>query len=194
MASGGDPALNRHHPQSFGGQLPTFEAAARAFHAENMPTWRNAKHAAQVLSTLATYAFLRIGPLPVDEVTEAQVRSVLIAIWLEKLKTARRLRRRINAVMDWTPRTDGRLGGILRKRRMNGRGGPAAFAPATRTHIASIMFWSVGRQNDPRRPAKPAHANARDVGCQRQYPRRRWDGLSAHEGLPPTANQFQFET
>ena len=139
--------------------------------------------------TLATYAF-RTGPLPVDEVTEAQVRSVLIAIWLEKPKTARRLRRRINAVMDWTPRTDGRLGGILRKRRMNGRGGPAAFAPATRTHIASIMFWSVGRRNDPRRPAKPAHANARDVGCQRQYPRRRWDGLSART---PSAPMGQIE-
>ena len=99
--NGLDPAIERKKSSQFRMSNPTFEEAARAFHAENRPTWKNSKHAAQVLATLATYAFPQIGQLSVREVTEAQVRSVLIAIWLEKPETARRLRQRISAVLDW---------------------------------------------------------------------------------------------
>ena len=99
--NGLDPAIERKKSSQIRMSNPTFEEAARAFHAESRPTWKNAKHAAQVLATLATYAFPQIGQLSVREVTEAQVRSVLIAIWLEKPETARRLRQRISAVLDW---------------------------------------------------------------------------------------------
>jgi len=99
--NGLDPAIERKKSSQIRMSNPTFEEAACVFHAENRPTWKNAKHAAQVLATLATYAFPQIGQLSVREVTEAQVRSVLIAIWLEKPETARRLRQRISAVLDW---------------------------------------------------------------------------------------------
>ena len=99
--NGLDPAIERKKSSQIRMSNPTFEEAARAFHAESRPTWKNVKHAAQVLATLATYAFPHIGQLSVREVTEAQVRSVLIAIWLEKPETARRLRQRISAVLDW---------------------------------------------------------------------------------------------
>jgi integrase len=101
IARGGDPALDRRQSKIFGGQIPTFEEAARVFHAENLPTWRNAKHGAQVISTLATYAFPQIGNILVSDVTEAQARAVLMIIWLEKPETAKRLRQRISAVIDW---------------------------------------------------------------------------------------------
>ena len=50
-------------------QLPTFEALARQHIAENPHSWRNAKHRAQWLSSLATYAFPTLGPLRVNEIT-----------------------------------------------------------------------------------------------------------------------------
>ena len=99
--NGLDPAIERKKLSRIKNSNPTFEEAARAFHAESRPTWKNGKHAAQVLATLATYAFPQIGQFPVREITEAQVRSVLIAIWLDKPETARRLRQRVSAVLDW---------------------------------------------------------------------------------------------
>ena len=99
--SGLDPAIERRKLSRIKNSNPIFEEAVRAFHAESKPTWKNAKHAAEVLATLATYAFPQIGQFPVREITEAQVRPVLIAIWLDKPETARRLRQRVSTVLDW---------------------------------------------------------------------------------------------
>ena len=55
--SGLDPLEEKKKRQS----VPTFAEAARAVHELHLPTWRNPKHAAQFISTLETYAFLRIS-------------------------------------------------------------------------------------------------------------------------------------
>ena len=65
------------------------------------PSWRNAKHAAQFISTLETYTFPRIGGVRVSEITTGDVLAVLMPIWLEKPETARRVRQRIGTVMKW---------------------------------------------------------------------------------------------
>ena len=44
--------------------IPTFEEVARQVHLERKPTWRNEKHGAQWLNTLADYAFPKIGRIP----------------------------------------------------------------------------------------------------------------------------------
>ena len=95
--AGGDPLQAKRASEA----LLTFEEAARTVHQIHEPTWRNKKHAAQFISTLATYTFPRIGKLKVSEVTTADVLAVLQAIWLEKPETARRVRQRIGTVMKW---------------------------------------------------------------------------------------------
>ena len=65
------------------------------------PGWRNAKYAAQWKTELRTYAYGRIGEMPVSEVTTAEVLEVLGPIWHDKAETARRVRARIGAVMKW---------------------------------------------------------------------------------------------
>ena len=95
--TGGDPLQAKRTSQA----LLSFEDAARKVHKIHEPTWRNKKHAAQFLSTLETYTFLRIGKLKVSEVTTADVLAVLQPIWLEKPETARRVRQRIGTVMKW---------------------------------------------------------------------------------------------
>ena len=50
---------------------------------------------------LETYAFPRIGRMPVSEVTSADVLEILTPIWHVKATTARRVRQRIRAVMEW---------------------------------------------------------------------------------------------
>ena len=81
--------------------IPTFREAAALVHAEHKRGWRNAKHGAQWLSSLEAYAFPTIGDKPVSDIDAPAVRDVLAAIWLAKPETARRVRQRINGVVDW---------------------------------------------------------------------------------------------
>ena len=82
--------------------VPSFGEAAKLVFEENKSTWRNAKHRAQWLSTLETYAFPTLGNVAVSEIDGPMVRDVLVAIWLAKPETARRVRQRIAMVIDWS--------------------------------------------------------------------------------------------
>lgn len=82
--------------------VPTFEEAARTVHKLHEPTWRNAKHAAQFISTLESYAFPIIGKMKVGDVNTADVLAVLSPIWNTKRETARRVKQRIGTVLKWT--------------------------------------------------------------------------------------------
>lgn len=79
----------------------TFERAARDVHETLAPSWKNVKHAAQWINTLASYAFPLIGSKPVGTIGVAEVLSVLRPIWQEKPETARRVRQRVDSVMRW---------------------------------------------------------------------------------------------
>lgn len=81
--------------------IPTFREAAVIVFAENKKNWRNAKHREQWLSTLTAYAFPHFGDMAVSKVDGPQVRDALVAIWLDKPETARRVRQRIVTVIDW---------------------------------------------------------------------------------------------
>ena len=80
--------------------IPTFEEVARQVHLERLPTWKNVKHGAQWVNTLAEYAFPLIGRLPVSDIGQPEVLSCLSPIWTTKPETARRLAQRIGAVLD----------------------------------------------------------------------------------------------
>lgn len=96
---GGDPVLERDKGKV---RTPTFEEAARTVHADIViPNNRNAKHVAQWISTLETYAFPAMGKRPVHVVTSDDVLRVLAPIWTDKPETARRVRQRIRSVLDW---------------------------------------------------------------------------------------------
>ncbi len=95
--AGGDPIQARKEAKA----VLNFEDAAQAVYDLHRPTWRNAKHAAQFLSTLKTYVYPEIGKLRVTEITTADILNVLSAIWTEKPETAKRVLQRINTVMNW---------------------------------------------------------------------------------------------
>ncbi len=82
-------------------RMPTFKRAAELVHAEHSGSWRNAKHAAQWISTLKSYAFKHFGDTPIDEIDAPMVRDALAEIWLIKPETARRVRQRIGTVLDF---------------------------------------------------------------------------------------------
>ena len=81
--------------------IPKFEEAARTVYEANRPTWRNAKHAAQFITTLETYAFPVIGNMPVKDINSTHVLQILSPIWVTKSETARRIRQRLSTVFKW---------------------------------------------------------------------------------------------
>ena len=94
---GGDPLAERRRTEG----IPTFaEAAARVLE-QKQAGWRNGKHAHEWLSSLKRVAFPRIGKVPVSEVTSADVLEILTPIWHRKAETARRVRLRLRAVLEW---------------------------------------------------------------------------------------------
>ncbi len=79
----------------------TFSEAAKAYIAVKEAEWKNAKHGDQWRNTLETYAAPVIGNVFVRDVEQSHVMRVLEPIWMEKTETAKRLRGRIEKVLDW---------------------------------------------------------------------------------------------
>ncbi|MBU3711315.1 MAG: DUF4102 domain-containing protein, partial [Limnohabitans sp.] len=79
----------------------TFRECATAYIEAHQSEWKNLKHAQQWTNTLEQYAHPVLGDLPASEIDEALVLNVLTPIWSEKTETAKRLRGRIEAVLDW---------------------------------------------------------------------------------------------
>ncbi len=79
----------------------TFAECKGQYIAAHKASWKNAKHRQQWDSTLKTYADSIIGTLPVSAVDTAMVLKALQPIWNEKPETAKRLRGRIEAILDY---------------------------------------------------------------------------------------------
>ncbi len=95
--AGGDPLADKRRAR--GG--PTFAEAAAAVVDQKRSGWRNPKHARDWPASLERFVFPRFGNRPVSAVTSADILAVLAPIWHEKPETARRVRHRIRAVMQW---------------------------------------------------------------------------------------------
>ena len=95
--SGGDPLAERRRAQG----IPTFAEAARAVVEQKRASWRDSTHAKTWLSSLERFAFPRVGGRPVSEVNSADVIEILTPIWYVKMQTARKVRHRIRAVLEW---------------------------------------------------------------------------------------------
>ena len=76
---------------------PTFRDVTYKVHEANAVRWRNGKHTISWLQTLERHAKL-ILDMPIDEINQAHVLTVLEPIWTTKPETARRVRQRMRAV------------------------------------------------------------------------------------------------
>jgi integrase len=79
----------------------TFDQCADAYIAAHRAAWKNQKHVGQWQSTLAQYASPLIGDLAVAAIDTSLVMKVLGPIWHDKTETAKRLRGRIEVILDW---------------------------------------------------------------------------------------------
>jgi hypothetical protein len=79
----------------------SFDQCAEAYIGAYEIAWKNEKHRQQWRNTLATYVWPVFGPIPVGDVDTDHVLKVIEPIWGKKTETARRLRGRIEVILDW---------------------------------------------------------------------------------------------
>lgn len=106
VSNGEDPLITKHSKKQEkillnARQAATFAVCTQACIKANESAWKNSKHRAQWESTLSTYAFPILGNKPVNEIDEQMIFRVLEPIWHEKAETAKRLRSRIEKVLDY---------------------------------------------------------------------------------------------
>ena len=102
---GGDPLAEKRRAEG----IPTFAEAAIRVLEQKRGGWRTPRHSREWLSSLSRFAFTRIGKVPVSEVTSADVLEILTPLWHRKVATAKRVRQRLRAVLEWAVAMEYRL-------------------------------------------------------------------------------------
>jgi integrase len=79
----------------------TFKEAATQYMAAHEDSWRSARHRAQWVESLTSYAYPVLGVLPVADIDIGHVMAVIEPLWKTKTETANRVRQRIELVLHW---------------------------------------------------------------------------------------------
>ncbi len=135
----------RAQAQNKSAAFMTFKECAEKYIRTNQAGWSNPKHAKQWTSTLETYAYPVIGPLPVSAIETLHIMEILEPIWSEKTETAKRVRGRVESVLDAArvaklrngenpARWKGHLDKLL----------PASFKVAKVVHHPSLPYTEIG--------------------------------------------------
>jgi len=96
--AGGDPVAERNH--EMGLSMPFKDATIEVYKA-NLPVWGNEKHAKQWLATMKNHVFPKIGAKPIGSIQSTDILAVLEPIWTSKPDTAKKIRQRLNMVINW---------------------------------------------------------------------------------------------
>ena len=206
LLDGASPlAVNRERlaAAKLAAQAPTFSECAETYCEAHRPSWRSSKHAGDWLRSLQAHAFPTIGALPITAIDTALLLKVLEPIWTTRTVTARRVRQRIEAVLDWSKarglregenpaRLRGHLGHLLPQRKRTDRRHHAARQHhwCRPTCLAAFAEKAGGRHRRPLerdRPAREAVGRPPDpyeagAGASRAPVRGRDRGPAASSG------------
>lgn len=106
LHAGRDPLDERRRQPA----AATFDAIRAEYIDAHKSAWRNPKTEAQWTTSLETYASSFIGARQANEITVSDVLAVLKPIWATKTETARRVRGRIEAILDYAKARGAREG------------------------------------------------------------------------------------
>ncbi len=97
ISDGLDPILEKRKKR----EMLTFEEAALKTFEQLSPTFKNDKHKNQWINDLKRYIFPKIGNTKIDQLKHEYVVDALASLWVEKHVTAKRIKQRIKAIVDW---------------------------------------------------------------------------------------------
>ena len=109
LSDGHDPLARRQEEQRqrlaaeklAAARTMNFNQCAEAYIASHEISWKNDKHRQQWRNTLSTYVSPVFGSVPVQDVGIDLIMEVIEPLWKSKTETARRIRGRIEVVLDW---------------------------------------------------------------------------------------------
>jgi integrase len=109
LSDGHDPLAHRRDEQKqrtaaeklVAARSMTFDQCAEAYIGAHEVSWKNDKHRQQWRNTLATYVSPVFGSVPVQDVDIDSIMKVIEPLWKTKTETARRIRGRIEVILDW---------------------------------------------------------------------------------------------
>src|SRR5262245_22355273 len=81
--------------------VPTFKDAANRYIVSQEPKWRGGASPREWRGSLENHVFPTLGPVRVDQVETQQVVSVLEPIWQKPPTTARRIRTRLETILNY---------------------------------------------------------------------------------------------
>lgn len=88
----------------------SFKECAEEYIEVKAAEWKNAKHKQQWSNTLRDYAYPVMGSISVVQVDQAAVLKCLKPIWTKKTETAKRVRQRVEAILDYAKAKSYRTG------------------------------------------------------------------------------------
>ena len=102
IGRGIDPLELRRQQVAELSEVPSlrFRDAAAQYIAANEAGWRNSKHRSQWSTSLRDYAHPFIGAKDVREINLSDLLAILTPIWSDKTETAKRVRGRIENILD----------------------------------------------------------------------------------------------
>lgn len=142
LAAGLDPLVAKRAGVGRGGAAKTFGEVADAYIKAMRPSWRSAKHASQWIYTLTELAAPLRGK-PVNQIDTPDVLEVLQPLWTRIPETARRLRARIESVLDAAKASNQRQGENPARWRGHLDKLLARRAKHTRGHYAALPYDQI---------------------------------------------------
>jgi integrase len=88
----------------------SFKKCAEEYLKAHSARWKSIRHAEIWKSSLKRFAYPLLGHLPVNTIERSHIMCVLDPIWREKTETAKKLRGRLENILDWATVQDFRKG------------------------------------------------------------------------------------
>jgi hypothetical protein len=96
-----DHKKKANEERSAAAKAMTFDQCAEAYIGAHAIGWKNEKHRQQWRNTLQTYVSPVFGSVSVQDIDLDLVLKVIEPLWKTKTETARRIRGRIEVILDW---------------------------------------------------------------------------------------------
>ena len=114
LKEGIDPIKDRNNriakTKSDNKDVLSFQKATEEYLKAHSASWKSVRHGDIWHSSVKRYAYPELGSMPVNIIERGHIMRVLEPIWIEKTETAKKLRGRLETILDWATVQDFRKG------------------------------------------------------------------------------------
>ncbi len=114
LKEGIDPIQDRNNriakTKAANKDILTFKESTEEYLKAHSAAWKSVRHGEIWHSSVKRYAYPELGTMPISSIERSHIMRVLKPIWVKKTETAKKLRGRLEAILDWATVQDYRKG------------------------------------------------------------------------------------